>query len=97
VHDTKQLPLRIDLASRSQGESPQPVGVQVAEDRFDNPQALAVDQPATPAGRSGSSSRRYVGVRLLCLGAIEEGDLAIAAVLEILMYCNTLPLRLKPD
>ncbi len=42
VHPGKQLPLRIHLVSGSERESSQVVIVQIAEDRFDDAEASAV-------------------------------------------------------
>jgi hypothetical protein len=44
VHQGKQLPLRIDLALGSEREAAQVVSVEIAEDRFDDPKAPAIQQ-----------------------------------------------------
>lgn len=82
VHQGKQLPLRIDLATGAQGKSSQSLGMQMAEDRLDDSEAAAVDQPTfsrIDPGFHGGSVRMGV----LRLAAVEEGHLPIRTDLRL--------------
>jgi hypothetical protein len=70
VHQGKQLSLCMDLASGSERESAQVVIVQIAEDRFDDAEAPAVQQSPFTAVDSGFH-RGGLRVQVLGLAAVE--------------------------